>query len=243
MDFSGVLLALDLGELIRIVVIILIIGFSVVGKLLTNSQQANKRPPQRNPVPRPRPQPDPRSAQARPAQLQPAQPQPAQPGAGQRTIEHEIEEFLRQARGGKPAAVADTPPAPPPTPPQSVVDAVSVSEPFKPGRGFGTGVSSYVQEHLGPQHVGEREEHLAERIEATDERVEHHLEDVFEHDVGHLDHAEKIDMAVAEGTDAAVGEKDQPLEVTVAGIVDMLRSPVDIRKAFVLAEILKRPEI
>ncbi|MCZ6770912.1 MAG: hypothetical protein O7G83_02855, partial [Proteobacteria bacterium] len=180
---SSVLLAADFGDILRFLIIALIIGFSIISKLLKSNPDARA---QKNPNrPRPAPRPGPPAAE---------RPQP-------QSIELEIETFLRQARGGKHAAARRQPPPAPPRRPV-VVEAVPVTEMTEPGRDFGRGVAAHVKEHLDSKPIGESATHLAERIEAADENVEQHLEDVFAHDVGHLAHAEKTDTSIAQGTDA-----------------------------------------
>ena len=215
MDLNGVLLA-DFGDVIRILVIIIIVGFSVIGKLLNTNgagQPRHRNRPQRRPPPRP--------------QQQPAQ----------QSIEQEIEEFLSQARAGNQTA------SPPPSRPlvaESLPDTTE-DEWIQPGREFGQSIANHVKEHIG-SGVATRDAHLGETIETADERIEHHLEEVFEHEVGHLAHVDPVDNTVAEGTDADSYEKGGPTKRPI-DIVEMLRSPDDIRKIFVLSEILKRPDV
>jgi hypothetical protein len=219
MNESSVLLAADLGDILKFLIIAVIIGFSIISKLL----KSNPDPRAQN---RPRPAPRPPAAE---------RPQP-------HSIEQEIEVFLRQARGGKPAVAHNPPPQAPPRSPL-VVEAVPVNEAVEPGRDFGREVASHVKEHLDSKPIGESATHLAERIEAADENVEHHLEEVFSHDVGHLAHADQTDTSIAQGTDAELWDQADKPDTTPHGIVEMLRSPEDIRKVFILSEILHRREI
>ncbi|MCZ6664355.1 MAG: hypothetical protein O7B81_03525 [Gammaproteobacteria bacterium] len=220
---SSVLLAADFGDILRFLIIALIIGFSIIGKLLKSNADARAQNNQNRPRPAPGPRP-------------PAAERPQPQG-----IEQEIETFLRQTRGGKHAAAHRPPPEPPRGP--AVVEAVPVSEAIEPGHDFGRDIAAHVKEHLDSKPVGESATHLAERIEAADENVEHHLEEVFVHDVGRLAHADQTDTSIAQGTDATLWDPpvDKP-DTTRHGIREMLRSPGDIRKVFILSEILHRRE-
>jgi hypothetical protein len=60
--------------------------------------------------------------------------------------------------------------------------------------------------------------------------------------VGHLAHADDLDTSVAEGTDAADSTTEKQPN-TAAAIAEMLKTRQSVRNAFVVAEILKRPEI
>ncbi len=224
MNGSSVLLAVDFGDVLQFLVIAVIIGFSIISKLLRSNPDARAQKNQNRPRPAPRPGP-------------PAAGRPQPQG-----IEQEIETFLRQARGGKHAAARRQPPPAPPRRPV-VAEAVPVSEMTEPGHDFGRGVASHVKEHLDSKPIGESATHLAERIEVADENVERHLEEVFAHDVGRLAHAEKIDTSIAQGTDAIQWDQADKPDTTPHGIAEMLRSPGDIRKIFILSEILHRREI
>ena len=76
----------------------------------------------------------------------------------------------------------------------------------RPGREFGSKLSDHVREHIIQDSISQRDAELARATETADERIEHHLEEVFEHEVGHIAHADQVDYNVAEGTDAAAWE-------------------------------------
>ena len=164
-----------------------------------------------------------------------------------KSIESEIEDFLRQARGGQ----QPPPPKPPVAPvvPRTIVEATPVEatpvvEEIVPGRGFGRDLSEHVEQHIGRDSISQRDARLGQVVENTDERIEQHLEGVFDHDVGHLAHADEVDTSVAEGTDAASWQEKKKKEPeSAAAIVKMLTSPEGVRDVFIAAEILKRPEI
>lgn len=220
----------DIADIIGVIITLAIIGFSVVSKIIgANNQAPKNRPPQRR-----NPPPQGGGVQNRPGK------------AGAANIEAEIEDFLRQARGGgqQPQARAAAPPAPPAAP-RRVVEAEPVAR--EPGKNFGRGLAEHVEQHIGRDSISTRDAHLAESVEMADERVEHHLEEVFDHDVGHLAHVDDTDTSISEGTDEASYEK-APTSSTVQTatakrIIEMLKSPNGVRDVLIAAEVLKRPEI
>ena len=136
------------------------------------------------------------------------------------------------------------PPRPPEAPrPQLIIEAVPVEEDIVPGRGFGGNVANHVKEHMDTDRIADRDVGLGHVVEAADEHIEEHLEEVFDHDVGHLAHADPIETSVAEGTDAPSWEGKKAEDSTADVIRKMLQSPDDIRNVFIISEILKRPDI
>jgi hypothetical protein len=92
------------------------------------------------------------------------------------------------------------------------------------------------KQHLDVTDVTDHASHLAENIEMADDRLESRLKSTFDHEVGHLDHDTVTDDAPppifgkADGSDA------------IGDLVRMLRSPIGIRNAVLLKEILNRPD-
>jgi hypothetical protein len=155
----------------------------------------------------------------------------------------DIEEFLRRAAArrqqrrqqqrGAPQVPRGQPrrPAPPPPIPDiqivepEVVEAETVHEPL----------SEQVQEYF------ERPTLIAgDEVDQADEQMQTHLHQVFDHELGQL-------------RDTSVG-MEEPLEISLdephqaAGkkprhnpILDMFRSPKNVRQAIILTEILNRP--
>lgn len=225
----------DIGGLIGIIVWVLIMVFSAMSKM--NAGKKKKH-----------------GGGAGRAQHNP-QANPQAQGGGQKGIEAEIEDFLRQARGQQPAPAKPPPPEPPRQAPQRparqaqparqgrVVEAQPAQEDIRPGQGFGRGVSQHVQEHITRDSISTRDAHLADSIELADERVERHLEEVFDHDLGRLEHVEHVDTSISEGTDAMeIVEEADPL-AAAKRIRQMLGSSESIREVFIASEILKRPEL
>ena len=184
------------------------------------------------------------SQNCRPDNVRKIKRRPPQTAAG--SLESEIEKFLQQARNRGPEGPKADPGPRPQLPPRPPAPPVPAAQPVRPGDGFGQGVASHVKQHMGTDRIAERDAHLAETIELADERVEQHLESVFNHDVGQIVHKDDLASEIAEGTDVAAFEEDTDQQVglsTPAAIREMLQSPEDIRKVFIVSEILRRPEI
>jgi hypothetical protein len=83
-------------------------------------------------------------------------------------------------------------------------------------------------------------EYEANPIESRDDQVDNHLHQVFDHKLGSLtgSSASQLEEDVLRTEQEAINERDN----LAAGIVAMLREPATFRKAFVLGEILQRPE-
>lgn len=223
----------DIGGLIGIIIWVVIMVVSAIGKMNGGKKGPNRKPGFGKPN----------------KGMPPLQPQARGGGGGPKSIEMEIEDFLRQARGGQaqpqPVQTATTARQPPLTgPPKEprIVEASPVEQDIVPGEDFGKGLSRHVREHIGNDSVSTRDAHLAETIEEADERIEHHLEEVFDHDVGHLEHVEHVNTSIAEGTDALDSAGDVQRMAVANRIREMLDSPDSIREVFIAAEILKRPD-
>lgn len=229
----------EVGDIIGLLITLAIIGFSVVSQLLGSGektkQQARRRQQQQQ-----------RAQQRAQQQAQPGNPN--QPQA--KTIESEIEDFLRQARGETPKQV------------EPLVEAVVEPEeavrtlvhegqrntsvgPVEPGKEFAQELSAHVEQHVGHNSISNRDAHLAFATEAADERIEEHLENVFDHQVGHIAHYDETENsnAIAQGTDEISWEEQPEKKSAASDIVDLLRSPDNIKKMFVVSEIFKRPDI
>jgi len=217
----------DIGDIIGLLITLAIIGFSVLSKFMGEGDQAKQKAELRR----------------RRAQQKAANPQA-------KSIESEIEEFLRQARGDAPAARASAP----------AVEAVVMEEesairtlsqqshdvtPAEPGQDFTRDLPAHA-DHSGKDSVSQRDAHLGETVELADERIEHHLEETFDHHVGNIAHQDKTKNTnqVAEGTDASIWEEVEVEDSDFAAeVVGMLQSPDSVRKMFIATEIFKRPEI
>lgn len=227
------LLADNIGDIIGLIVTLAIIGFSVLSQVLGGGDKAKQQ------------------QQAR--RLQQQQQRARQPNKPQaKSIESEIEDFLRQARGDAPREAM---PVAQPVDEESeavrtlVKEPMEVrpieGEPIQPGQDFTRDLASHVESHISLDSISQRDAHLGDIVEASDERIEQHLEDVFDHQVGqiaHQDHTESTSM-IAEGTDAVSWEEKVEKSTLAMDIAAMMKSPDSVRKMFIVTEIFKRPEI
>jgi hypothetical protein len=99
----------------------------------------------------------------------------------------------------------------------------------------GDNVARHVAEHLrGPQEIAEHTRHLGEEVDAADEKLEAHLHQVFDHELGRLKKSASVTAATPHAAPAP--------DTTISEMLQMLSSPASIRDAFVMSEILRRPE-
>lgn len=230
-----IIAAVDIADIIRLLFIFGIVGFSVISKIMNANAEAKRKAGGK-----PKPRPQVRPGQGPPGQAPMGQ-APAQVGRPQ-NVDNEIEEFLRQAkarreRGG--GAPQRAPQPPPPTPKPATLTQTD----YQPGENFGRGVSAHVQEHLNTDTISQRDAGLGEVVAESDERVENRLEAVFNHDVGHLEHNDEINTQIQDGTDAKFWDEKEAVDGTADLIRKTLQSPTDVRNAFIISEILRRPEV
>jgi hypothetical protein len=169
-------------------------------------------------------------------QQRPAQPQrPAD-------VEDEIGEFLRRAaerrQGGQPAQAQAAPrPAQPPrrlVPQEPAEAVVLLDDPPRHAE-----LSQQVERDLDTRKFADRAKQMERRAEQARRKAEQHTHQVFDHDVGHLGGSSPAPgqpgaPAVALGAEVGPG--------LAAGLPALLASPVGLRQAIVLTEILERPE-
>lgn len=178
-----------------------------------------------------------------PRRVAPQQP-PAQP-AQQKKLTDEVEEFLRRAaerrRGGQPREVEILRPevqAPPQRtvnrPAPRAVDAVVLTDEERIGR---ESVEKHTQQHLDTTSYASRAEQLT-TVDDADENMQSHLHSVFDHQIGSL--GQPTQSATAD--DPASAPAAEAVTLLGAPIAEMLASPQGLRNAFVLQEILRRPE-
>ncbi|MEX2174396.1 MAG: hypothetical protein WD872_08540, partial [Pirellulaceae bacterium] len=98
--------------------------------------------------------------------------------------------------------------------------------------------SQYVARHLrAADQVSVHAQHLGDEVDLADDKLEARLQRVFDHKVGVLKRSTMEDGA-ASPSQAAL---DAPLP-GAASIALMLTDPQSLRNAFIMSEILKRPE-
>jgi hypothetical protein len=214
------------------------------------------------------PQPPARKPQRRVAPEQaerPLRPQPptAKPqGAPQAQLNAEIEQFLKRAtqrrgdaarRRSEPTLKTPPRPAPRTIAPQS--GTTQKSSPLSPGQPASgpvtakppaagkrprdrSSVSDSVEEHLSDRGFGRRAEHLADEIVRADVQMEEHVKTMFNRKVGRLgEEATAADLVPMTDTETAIVPS-----VPTSAIATLLANPQNARQAFILSEILARPE-
>jgi hypothetical protein len=183
-----------------------------------------------------------------PQQQPGAAPPPRRPAA--KAVEDEVEAFLRraaQARAGQPAQAPQRPqraavggrleqaaPAarstarrPPPLP----AAAVEVVGERSVG---GEGVADHVARHLDSSTFTERAAHLT-HLDQADEQMEARIHQSLDHHLGQLAPQES---AVAM---SAAGPSGQA--VAVVGLGAFLANPQNLRNAFIMNEVFRRPDV
>ena len=212
-------------DIVGVIFTLAIIGFSILSKFLGGNDGAKK-------------------AARRRAQRQHGGNQPPA-----KSIEAEIEEFLRQTRGAgnqQDLEIEDELEEVEVEPARLEQTASAFDEDLKtPGQDFGQDVSQHVEQHVSRDSISTRDAHLGDYVESADERIEHHLEEVFEHHVGSIKHSDNTvtTSQVAEGTDAVSWEEKQAKPNRVAQeLVEMMKSPDNVKKLFIAKEIFERRE-
>lgn len=174
-------------------------------------------------------------------QQRPGRPQGPAQAPRPADVEDEIGEFLRRAaerrQRGQPAQAQAVPRPAQPTRrlvPQQPLEAVLVEEPPPHVE-----LSQQIERDLDTRKFAERARQLERRAAQIRRKAEQHAHQVFDHAVGHL-----TDSPAAPGETGAppVALGDQVGPGLAAGLPALLASPVGLRQAVVLAEILQRPE-
>lgn len=166
----------------------------------------------------------------------------------------DIEDFIRRAaerrkqqQQGQPAQrkPAERPAAPVPAQPR-----VPLAAPLKPAPVVEAEivsaevvehVSSHVATHLSTTQFDQRAAQLGEETALADDRLEARLHQKFDHQLGRLTPTSVTNTAMPGA--ATTSERPTMLHVISPGsLVEMLRSPQQIRNAIILSEILARPE-
>lgn len=109
-------------------------------------------------------------------------------------------------------------------PPELILDAEVIEEDAED-------ISAHVSRHLNTDAFAERASHLGETTGLADDRMEAHLSEVFDHHIGKLDHEHTEHLPYEELTQKKVNPW-----------LAFFRSPQDVRRAIVMAEVLRRPE-
>jgi hypothetical protein len=170
----------------------------------------------------------------------PAVPDPRRmqrPNAGPRPeLEREIEEFLRNVRGERPAGPPQPPPLPPqgrpqfPTKPQAPVRP----QPQRPKPPQPVAAPA-ARPAPAPRPDANRERRVG-TFEAGETQVARHVHDAFAHELKHL--AAGLSDA---GPQNAVPAAPKPHASQAEELAHLLRSPASIRQAILLREVIDRP--
>ncbi|MGD0654183.1 MAG: hypothetical protein ABSA16_07570 [Thermoguttaceae bacterium] len=223
--------AIDFGEVVRILIIVVVFLVVMIGKLI-----GNMRAPQRPPGPMNSPAPLPQ--QPRPA------PRPQAQTARPKTVKEEIDEFLSRAAQKKQLQ------------PTSADPVHRISQPMTPlaqrsgplqaevvrERPVGGEVSEHVKKYLDEKQFDERASKLGGEVAAADTKIEQHLKEVFGHGIGKL--AAKPGETAAPPTIKPTDffQDELPaLPAAGAGLAALLNNIDNLRQAIVLNEILQRP--
>jgi hypothetical protein len=99
-------------------------------------------------------------------------------------------------------------------------------------------VAQHVQQHISDGGFKDRASQLGESVGQSDERLESHLHAKFDHKVGQLDDSP---LSATSFGEPSASRKAPPPQAQA--IVRMLSSPLGVRQAILIGEILKRPEL
>lgn len=162
-----------------------------------------------------RPQPQP--AQHRPQPQRPRPDRAERPGA------------RNAGKGGRPGGQPRVASAPPP--PEVVAADIVEVEPVS-----GDDVAEHVERHLSNSEFRQRAARLGDEVVHAPDDIQQHIADVF-------GHGPKGRLTSGKPTVATPGDTVASTAATPAAeLAHLLRSPKDLRMAFILSEVLRRPE-
>jgi hypothetical protein len=219
--------------LIQIIIFIVVVLVSIASQF--GNQQKQRRAPQR------------RVAPPKPAPAAPAAPPPIQQ-ANRSNLESEIEQFVRRTMQPNQQPAAQQPPRVQPPrrdnlPPKKMAKVGTQKPPAQPRTASKKRtVVAEVASVRRPGGLAERDAHLADVIENRDEEMESHLKNVFGHKVGTLSKGaaayEPGDQSISTAAPSAMTTS----QFSASDMLQLFRSPSDIRNAIVMSEILNRPK-
>jgi len=228
--FVPLLADVDIGELIKLIIIFLIFIVPAIGQIM---------------------------AKVRRVQPPAGGAKPQRPPAG--GVAEEIEQFLRRVAGERqaakppapqrpqqaPVAQAARPPAAKPkgakpaakpvlkTPPQTAQAPAGTARPVV-GQ-----IEEHVKQRLSTDKLQARTQRLGVEVAQADRQIEQHLHKVFDHDLSRLPAAPSGGEAAGEPPAQQAPEVPPTL---AAGLPALLSSGMAISQAIVLSEIIRRPE-
>jgi hypothetical protein len=236
--------AIDLFEVVRILVIIVIFFVIMIGKLMASVRSTKVPPvagPQRPPI-RPQQQPQ--------IQVQTVQP---------KSVKEEIDEFLRRAAQKKQSQTTSGSPArgafeakQAPDAPTRRISQPSASISQRQGtvqqaetarqRPVGGAVSDHVSKYLDEKEFDQRASKLGGEVAAADSIFEQHLKEKFGHGLSQL--AAKPGETAAPPPPPSTGFFQDEVPVMAAagtGLAVLLNNIDNLRQAIVINEILQSP--
>lgn len=109
-------------------------------------------------------------------------------------------------------------------------------------------VGQHVSEHLDTSSMSRQTESLGGGVRTADQHVESHLHDVFDHQLGELD-AQLEANTIRDGTDDISWQELEEKKrreaerraLQINDVVRMVRDPMAIREAIILAEVMNKP--
>ena len=113
-------------------------------------------------------------------------------------------------------------------------------------------VAEHVRQHIEARPVTEHAKQLGQSVQPEINSIESRVHEIFDHDLGLLDKASEdnyadiddrgTDSQVWEGTATRQKRSDDVRQKRSDDVFRMIRDPVSIKTAVILAEILKRPD-
>jgi hypothetical protein len=205
-------------DVIQLVVILVIIAISMIGRLLAKIQQA-----QRPPGGGPRPQ------------------QPPQPPAN---VTNEIDDFVRRAAQRR-AAQGERPLRPRPAPQTAPSAQQPIRAEVVAAAPVGGQVTEHVKKYLDADEFSRRSAELGGEIVQSDRQIDQHLHQVFDHDLSRLATVPgetAIAPAAVEPSELSEAPVAEIPPTFAAGLAALLASADSIRQAIMFSEIIRRPE-
>ena len=156
----------------------------------------------------------------------------------------DIEEFLKMAAARRRESQASAP-ATPARPAAQKIPPTQKKQPTRPGLVVSDSdveivpaqresVAKHVESRINSSRLKKHAEKLGEKVGRADDVIEARLHQTFDHKVGRL----------AQPASAPPGPSDKSKMQTrmASSLLAMLASPQSVQQAFIMSEILKRPE-
>jgi hypothetical protein len=212
MNWPPPLLAADVAALVEIVVVVIIVGVTMLGRLLAGMQQIGQPP--RHGMPRPRPQGD---------------------------VQTEIDEFLRRAQarqqGGSPAPARRTPAARQPEP---LVQAVAVDQ--EADEPVGAEVVKHVEKYLDTGDFSRRSAQLGGNVIDANAELDQRVGQAFTREVSRLAKKPGEAAAPPQALMTDEAAPLAPVVMPPLSLSTLFGDPDSIRQAILASEIFRRPE-